>query len=320
MGTGAGNLNFTSPVTPGNLIVVFWSAGSGTFGITIPTSLTDNNSNVYDQVSFTYTGAPNSGAVSSLYVCSNPILTPHTAPTISSSGYTGVPTGGPSIVIMEFGVPSAYTLYGSTCANINNVASYYFFDAGQLNGVGVSDTITLSCSGFNQCNAMVALILQNQFNDLLVIYGDYDSTNNTDTWTTSGTIIAQTIETQAGTNGRTAVICSKPYVYSTMVCGYSGPIATCNNPPNGKVGVFYTTTLGVSGGTAPYNWVITAGTLPPGLSLNATTGTISGTPTTAGSWWFTATVTDATALTSSCTCSIGICTGGSSNLVFYSRH
>ncbi len=51
--------------------------------------------------------------------------------------------------------------------------------------------------------------------------------------------------------------------------------------PGGQVGVAYSTTLVASGGTPPYSWSITSGTLPPGLSLNASTGAITGTPTTA---------------------------------------
>jgi hypothetical protein len=47
-----------------------------------------------------------------------------------------------------------------------------------------------------------------------------------------------------------------------------------------------------SGGTAPYTWDIQTGTLPGGLSLNAGTGLISGTPTTAGSYSFTLRATD----------------------------
>jgi uncharacterized repeat protein (TIGR01451 family) len=52
----------------------------------------------------------------------------------------------------------------------------------------------------------------------------------------------------------------------------------------GTVGTVYSRTLSASGGTAPYgSWTITAGTLPAGLTLNASTGVISGTPTAAAS-------------------------------------
>jgi SdrD B-like domain/Putative Ig domain/GEVED domain len=54
--------------------------------------------------------------------------------------------------------------------------------------------------------------------------------------------------------------------------------------PQGTVGTAYSTTLGATGGTAPYaSWTITSGTLPAGLSLNASTGVISGTPTASAS-------------------------------------
>lgn len=52
--------------------------------------------------------------------------------------------------------------------------------------------------------------------------------------------------------------------------------------PNGVVGTLYSQTLIASGGTAPYAFAVVAGALPPGLSL-ASTGIVSGTPTTAGS-------------------------------------
>jgi len=64
--------------------------------------------------------------------------------------------------------------------------------------------------------------------------------------------------------------------------------------PPGQVGVSYSTTLVAAPITPPANWVVTGGTLPPGLTLDPPTGTISGTPTTAGTYAFFVTVTDAT--------------------------
>ena len=58
-------------------------------------------------------------------------------------------------------------------------------------------------------------------------------------------------------------------------------ITTSSSLAGGEVGITYLQTLAVSGGTAPYTWSITSGTLPTGLSLNSS-GTITGTPTISG--------------------------------------
>src|SRR5438093_910942 len=45
-----------------------------------------------------------------------------------------------------------------------------------------------------------------------------------------------------------------------------------------SVGQTYSGQLGATGGIAPYHWKIVQGDLPPGLSLEASNGTISGVP------------------------------------------
>ncbi len=70
------------------------------------------------------------------------------------------------------------------------------------------------------------------------------------------------------------------------------PTITTSSLPDGTVGVAYSATLQESGGVSGFTWSITAGTLPAGLTLNAGTGAITGTPTTAGTSNFTARVTD----------------------------
>ncbi len=62
--------------------------------------------------------------------------------------------------------------------------------------------------------------------------------------------------------------------------------------PQGTVGEDYSQTITASGGTGPYTFSITAGSLPPGLSR--TGGLISGEPTAAGTSTFTVTATDTT--------------------------
>jgi hypothetical protein len=67
---------------------------------------------------------------------------------------------------------------------------------------------------------------------------------------------------------------------------------TTTTLPNGAQGAAYSTTVQATGGQAPYAWSLISGALPPGLSLSATSGTISGTPTTAGTFNFTLRATD----------------------------
>ena len=62
--------------------------------------------------------------------------------------------------------------------------------------------------------------------------------------------------------------------------------------PSGQIGIAYLTTLAATGGSSPYNWSVTSGALPGGLALTAATGSISGTPTTSGTFAFTIQVTD----------------------------
>jgi large repetitive protein len=63
--------------------------------------------------------------------------------------------------------------------------------------------------------------------------------------------------------------------------------------PDAILGLLYNTTLSTSGGVGPVTWSISAGTLPTGLSINANTGAITGTPTgTAGLVSFTVKATD----------------------------
>ncbi len=65
----------------------------------------------------------------------------------------------------------------------------------------------------------------------------------------------------------------------------------CHNP-EGRVSVAYVGSLSVTGGTPPYVFSLAAGALPLGLTLNASTGAITGTPTQSGTFPITGQVTD----------------------------
>ena len=74
--------------------------------------------------------------------------------------------------------------------------------------------------------------------------------------------------------------------------------------PNGSVGASYSQAVTLTGGTSPFQWNVydgpietglrVGGAVPDGLTMNPTTGVISGVPTGAGTWYFEPIATDAT--------------------------
>ncbi len=86
-----------------------------------------------------------------------------------------------------------------------------------------------------------------------------------------------------------------PYTASnayTLIIGAPTIVVTPAFVATATVGASYSQTVTASGGTSSYNFAITAGALPAGISLNGTTGILSGTPTAGGTFNFTVTATD----------------------------
>lgn len=88
-----------------------------------------------------------------------------------------------------------------------------------------------------------------------------------------------------------AITAMAPKSYGARHNGHQLAITT-TSLPNGTVGAAYSTSITATGGTTPYKY--SANGLPSGLSINALTGVISGTPTAAGRVSAAITVTDST--------------------------
>jgi Pectate lyase superfamily protein/Putative Ig domain len=82
---------------------------------------------------------------------------------------------------------------------------------------------------------------------------------------------------------------------SIQVAGPNTFKITTNLLPGGTLGATYSASIGVTGGTAPYQWSVSEGSLPPGTSLNTSSGAISGTPSASGNFNISALVTDSSA-------------------------
>lgn len=98
------------------------------------------------------------------------------------------------------------------------------------------------------------------------------------------------------------------------------PIPVASVLHDGVIGTAYSETISAQGGVSPYTFAVASGSLPAGLSLNTSTGVISGTPTTAGTSSFTIKATDTNGSTGTTNFSITVApaSGGASNYAFVS--
>jgi hypothetical protein len=128
----------------------------------------------------------------------------------------------------------------------------------------------------------------------------------TGTPTTAGTFnfTAQVVDSTGSKAGTATANCSIVVTPPTLNL-------TCSTNV-GQVGSGYSSGVTATGGTAPYTFAVISGSLPPGLTLNASTGAITGTPSSEGTFSFTIQVTDANGYTSSASCTITIKTCGTS--------
>ena len=126
-----------------------------------------------------------------------------------------------------------------------------------------------------------------------------DATNKKVRWSSDNEAVATVSEDGVVTAvaGGTAVITATTHDgLFTATCTVTvnapdaAPSITTDTLPDGKVGEAYSQTLTATG-TAPITWSIDGG-LPAGLSLNADTGEISGTPTAEGTATFTVKATN----------------------------
>ena len=91
-----------------------------------------------------------------------------------------------------------------------------------------------------------------------------------------------------GATGKTAAFENNTIVVKLSTTPPTGdaPTITTTSLPDGTVGTAYSQALAATSGTA-ITWSVASGSLPAGLSLNGSTGVISGTPTAAGTSSFT---------------------------------
>jgi hypothetical protein len=130
----------------------------------------------------------------------------------------------------------------------------------------------------------------------------------------NGTILAQasvTLTTGAVLNGRAlartgAVTLDTNAVTNPGPSGAPGALSVACAFPSGQVNVSYNSALLATGGLPPYAYSISAGNLPTGLTLNPSTGAITGTPGAGGTFSYTGRVVDSQSNVATNGCAITI--------------
>ncbi len=97
----------------------------------------------------------------------------------------------------------------------------------------------------------------------------------------------------------------------------STPVFTADTPPAATAGVAFSYSFAASGTPAP-TFSVASGNLPPGLTLNTTTGVLSGTSTTAGPFTFTLLASNTSGSTASPPITITVTAGPATKFVFTS--
>ena len=266
-------------------------AGTGTVDVRVTTTGGTSATSAADQ--FTYVGAP----------------------TVSSiSPASGAASGGTTVIITGTNLSGATAVtFGATAATGYTINSATQITATAPAGTGTVDVRVTTTGGTSATSAADQFSYQTKpiasNSTASVAYG---SSANPINLTLSGSAATSVAVVTAAIHG-TATVSGTTISY-TPTAGYAGSDsfgytasngngtsaqatvtitvsvpsvsltpATLSNP---AVGTPYSATITAAGGAAPYTYSVSSGSLPAGLSLNASTGVLSGTATVAGSFTF----------------------------------
>jgi hypothetical protein len=303
-GTISGIRFYKSAANTGTHVANLWSSTGQLLG---SAPFTGETASGWQQVNF---ATPVSITANTVYVASYHTTVGHYSADLNFFASSGVDT--PPLHALRDGESGSNSVYAYGSGNIFPTQSFnatnYWVDV----VFSSAATPTLTSIAVTPANPSIPAGNTQQFT-ATGTYSDSSTQNITSqvTWTSSSAAVATInsagLASGVGAGSTTITAAQGSVSGNTTLTVQSGTALsiTTSSLPGGTVSVAYTATLAASGGTSPYTWSLASGTLPAGLNLNAA-GSITGTPTTAGSSTFTVRVTDSAAPAATVTRSLTI--------------
>ena len=270
--SSAPSISITSPASGATV--------SGT--VAVSTSVSSNTTSVQFKVD----GANAGAAVTS-------------APFSLSLNTTTLSNGSHSLSAVATNSASQTATSATVTITVNNSSAPTISITSPASGATVSGTVSVTTSVSSNTTS-VQFMVDGTNSGAAVTSAPFRLSLNTKTLSNGShslTATASNSAAQTATSSAIAIIVNNPLL-SIVTTSFA----------NGTLQVTYSATLQASGGTSPYTWSVLSGQLPTGLSLSPSSGTISGTPTAAGSFSFTIQAKDSTGATTSAGFSINIAT------------
>lgn len=207
------------------------------------------------------------------------------AGTACNVNLTGQDLGGLTLTPGVYCFSSSAQLTGTLTLNAQgNADAVFIFQIGSALTTASNSSVSVinggqNCNVFWQIGSSATLGTNTHFIGNILALTSITLQTGT---TLAGRALARNGAVTLDTNDVSRTLCATPCPTITL---------SPSTLPDGVVGTAYSQTISASpGGT--YTFTVSSGMLPDGLSLNPSTGAITGTPTTAGLFNFTITATD----------------------------